>query len=334
MKKFPPILATTAMWVAGCCLVSGSAQAAQPQPAAGPHGDTDIETQLEAARMQLERAAKEVARLSMQVGNPLFEQAMTRNQRRRGSAIGVEIATEAGPDGARVLDVSPGGAAAEGGVRAGDVIAAINGTQIKGDDAGSQVVQLIDAAQPDSKLKVRVMRNGKPEDLVVVPRAVFGYEAYAHTYPWVPPYADAPGVPRAPVAPLVAGNRGRVADRTLMMGWPATAPIFSAVELANMQFAVLTPQLGRYFGTEKGVLVLRAPPGPDFKLQDGDVILSIDGREPTSAAHAMRILASYQPGEKIALRIMRDRKPVDLDVKLPDGQQVTRGAATGHLVTE
>ena len=32
-----------------------------------------------------------------------------------------------------------------------------------------------------------------------------------------------------------------------------------------------------------------------------EVILAIDGREPTSGSHATRILSSYQPGEKISL---------------------------------
>ena len=83
-----------------------------------------------------------------------------------------------------------------------------------------------------------------------------------------------------------------------------------------MELATLTPQLGRYFGTDKGVLVVRAP--KDFKLEDGDVILSIDGREPSSGSHATRILSSYQPGEKIAIKVMRQQKAVNLETTLPE----------------
>jgi len=53
--------------------------------------------------------------------------------------------------------------------------------------------------------------------------------------------------------------------------------------VAGMELATLTPQLGTYFGTDKGVLVLRAPKNATFNLQDGDVILSIDGRERRAA---------------------------------------------------
>jgi S1-C subfamily serine protease len=87
--------------------------------------------------------------------------------------------------------------------------------------------------------------------------------------------------------------------------------------ISGMQLATLTPQLGAYFGTGKGVLVLRAPRDAAFNLQDGDVILSIDGREPTSGSHATRILGSYQPGEKIKLELMRQHKKTGIDAVMP-----------------
>jgi len=93
-------------------------------------------------------------------------------------------------------------------------------------------------------------------------------------------------------------------------------PIFIHGPLGEMELVSLTPQLGKYFGTEKGVLVVRAP--KDFKLEDGDVILAIDGREPTSGSHATRILGSYQPGEKIAIKVMRQQKTVNVETTLPE----------------
>jgi S1-C subfamily serine protease len=81
----------------------------------------------------------------------------------------------------------------------------------------------------------------------------------------------------------------------------------------------LTPKLGRYFGTDKGVLVVRGPRNAEFKLEEGDVIVDIDGRVPQNGAHALRILRSYQPGEKVTLNVLRDRKPVKLAVTMPKG---------------
>ena len=72
---------------------------------------------------------------------------------------------------------------------------------------------------------------------------------------------------------------------------------------------------------------MRAPKGDVYKLQEGDVILTIDGREPSNGSHATRILRSYQPGEKLTLRIMRDRKPIDMEVTLPEDDRARRGAS-------
>ena len=66
-----------------------------------------------------------------------------------------------------------------------------------------------------------------------------------------------------------------------------------------MELASLTPKLGAYFGANEGVLVVKAPENDVFKLEDGDVIQSIDGRKPDDGGHAMRILRSYQSGEKL-----------------------------------
>jgi hypothetical protein len=92
--------------------------------------------------------------------------------------------------------------------------------------------------------------------------------------------------------------------------------------VAGLELATMTPGLGRYFGTDRGVLVVRAPRQGDWKLEDGDVILAIDGREPTSGAHATRILRSYQRGEALKLRVMRQRKSVELAVTVPEPERV------------
>jgi S1-C subfamily serine protease len=95
-------------------------------------------------------------------------------------------------------------------------------------------------------------------------------------------------------------------------------------EIAGMELATITPELGRYFGTDKGVLVVRAPDRTSFKLQDGDVIMAIGGREPKNGSHATRILRSYQPGEKIELKVMRQQKTTNLEVELPEDVKRTR----------
>jgi S1-C subfamily serine protease len=80
----------------------------------------------------------------------------------------------------------------------------------------------------------------------------------------------------------------------------------------------LNEGLGRYFGTDSGLLVISAPGNNDLEIEDGDVIKSIDDREPQSVGHAMRILGSYQAGEELELEIMRDKRRRTLKIRMPE----------------
>jgi S1-C subfamily serine protease len=86
----------------------------------------------------------------------------------------------------------------------------------------------------------------------------------------------------------------------------------------DMELVELNDGLGKYFGTDSGVLVVSAPSSDALQLEDGDVIRKIDGREPTSVRHAIRILNSYAPGESLELEIMRDKRSRTLKVEMPD----------------
>jgi S1-C subfamily serine protease len=281
---------------AGAADCAPAAAAADPPPAASTadqqagHADSeaDLEAQLEAARKQLEIAARQVAELSAQLGRPLIQRFMQFADEPGRAIIGVQLDEGAGGGrGAQVREVSPGGPAAEAGVRAGDVITAINGTEITGADAVGQVVALMRDVKPDTKVTVRVLRDGKPREFAIVTRPGPVY-FLAHRFAG----PDMEGFARLAPPELVRGPLG------------------------DMELVTLTPQLGRYFGSDKGVLVVRAPAG--LKLEDGDVILSVDGRQPLSGSHATRILASYQPGEKLTLRVIRMRKTIEVETTVPE----------------
>ena len=106
-----------------------------------------------------------------------------------------------------------------------------------------------------------------------------------------------------------------------MEGYPKQLELLS--ERFNMsgfgsgEFLELTPGLGRYFGTEEGLLVVHPPKDSNLKLEEGDVILDIDGRVPTNGSHALRILNSYRAGESLKLHIMRQQKRIELAVEMP-----------------
>jgi C-terminal processing protease CtpA/Prc len=306
-KRIPLLLALAALGAGNA--IAQDKPATDPKPAPGTKTDNaSLEARLDAARERLEAAAAEVGQLSAQLGESVAHRFMFSEPRR--SIIGVQLDPASGKDGVRVREVSPGGPAAEAGVRAGDVIVAINGTEVTGregkGEAAREVVSLVREMEPESKVKLRVMRDGKPKDIEVTARPMarryFDFRTAPGFDPPDPPDPPDPADPAFPAMPF-----------DFMQGWRGG--------LSGMELATLTPGLGSYFGVDKGVLVLRAPSDDRYKLKDGDVILSIDGREPTSGTHATRILRSYQPGEKLTLRIMRDRKAQNVEVALPERQQ-------------
>jgi len=284
------------LWPLGLVIWSGAALGAQAAHTEQARTDAEIEAQLSAARANLEQAARQVAELSAQLGREASEHAMGFHTGFQRSLIGLQLDTASGKDGARVAEVSPGGPAAEAGVRAGDVIVAVNGAPINGDQTARQLVERLREIPPDTKVHLGVKRAGKMQELDVTTRP--GYALNFAT-----PFGSGNvRIPPGMIEPLPDIEYFRTLSD----------------EVAGMELATLTPTLGEYFGTHQGVLVVRAPASGAFHLQDGDVILAIDGREPRNGSHATRILRSYQPGEKFALHIIRQRKPLTLDVTMPE----------------
>lgn len=258
--------------------------------------------QLEEARERLDKAAREVAELSGKLG------AQVRNEIRiidngepRRAVLGVQIDDDPSKQGARVISVSPGGPAAEAGLRDRDIIIAVDGEALSGSGADRALVERMRKVKPDQKVKVRVLRDGKKHDYVVVARPMGTVDrVFAFAGPEAGTFGVASGM--GPGArPLVHQFRGF---------WPG--------EFAGLELASITPKLGAYFGVDNGVLVVSAPKDGAFKLEDGDVLQAIDGRKPDDGPHALRILRSYRAGEKLNLSVLRQRKPVTLAVTMPE----------------
>lgn len=261
--------------------------------------ERDLQERLREAQERMNQAASEVAAIAAQRAAEAMESVppFIDAQMPRRTVIGVDLDPQS-KDGARVLDVSPGGPAEQAGIRAGDVITMVNGKPVEGEGnpgAASRIVsRALRGLGPDTKVKVRVVRDGKPKDFEVVARSM------ANTFVFRgPQWQDGGGVQVNPFNfnyQFFGGGN----------------------DLAGLEVTTLTPQLGRYFGASKGVLVLRAPKSEVYKLQDGDVIVSIDGREPENGSHITRILSSYRPGEELTLRVVRDHKSQDIKVTVPE----------------
>src|SRR5439155_6359849 len=103
-------------------------------------------------------------------------------------------------------------------------------------------------------------------------------------------------------ATLVAEDLGWMPNVTVMPRMPEMPDMqhfeFSfGMPWGDLELVSLNPDLGEYFGTKEGVLVVKAPADSSLPLKSGDVILKIGDRTPSSPSHAMRILRSYEAGE-------------------------------------
>jgi S1-C subfamily serine protease len=274
------------------------AQRAQAQAgqAEAQRDQADLQRELQKAREQLQEAAREVARLSAQLVNPVVKDVTRqfRFQQHRG-VLGLVI--EDTELGARVTGVTPNGAGAEAGIAVGDTIVAMDGAELAAPPpAGAKrslptqlLFAQLDNVKPGDEVELRILRNGDYRTVKVKAR-----EPRFNVFVNPPDFGNLPNLPNV---------------------WPNA--FWRQNVWADLQLATLSPGLGDYFGTNEGLLVVRAPKNPAVALKDGDVILEIGGRKPTSPEHAMRILASFEPGETLRISVMRHQKRETLEGKVP-----------------
>ncbi len=261
---------------------------------------------LKAAEARMAEAARQIAELASERLPRVFE-IERRFEFSNKPRIGVTIDGDDkdGPvEGVKIEGVTPGSAADDAGLRAGDIITAVNDESLSAAtsaDANKRLLDFMQGVEEGDELTVEYLRNGNVGSVEVAPRVM-----EMHAFSWTPGDHDIhiPGVSIAPHA---------VERFKMQFGFPWAGSSWGSMELIE-----LNEGLGRYFGTDTGLLVVSAPKSDALELQDGDVIQSIDGREPKDIRHAMRILSSYKSGEKLKLGIMRDKKKRTLNVEIPE----------------
>jgi type II secretory pathway component PulC len=271
------------------------------------------ERKLEDARRRLDAAAREVAELTMTMSEtavPSIRHFVSGGVPR--AMLGINFGPRGGEeskDGVKIASVSPGGAAESAGLKAGDVLLAIGDKQLKAQSdlsAREVLLQAMSEVKPGDKVKLRYRRDKKEATATVT--------------------AEAPMMDRMWTRPF-AGVRGMAAPGIPAMPFPQPLALMRVVGVfGSAELVPLTPKLGQYFGTEKGLLVVRAPADSRLKLEEGDVIVDIDGRTPTSPTHAFRILGSYQAGEQLKLGVLRMKKRMTFDVTIPEDPEATAAA--------
>lgn len=321
-----PIRTSTLLGAAIALALAGGLAAAQTAPKArtvakvdtrsDAKSDPALEAELAAARRDLDRAARRVAELSRELGREDDGKVRIVERRVGGKpVIGVLLA----PDpqaGVRITGVTPDSGAAKAGLKAGDRIVSVGNTQVLGSTGELRVDntrKLLADLEAGKAVRIGYVRDGRAATATVTPSKdvdIF----------WVgTPGEGMQRVQRIRVpgmAPDVHEEIIRI-PRGDCKGKDCKFPAFAeAFRWNGLNLASMDPQLGRYFGTDRGVLVLSA--GPELAgLQAGDVIQKIDGRAVGSPREAMEALRAKPENATALVEYLRDRKVASTRVTVP-----------------
>lgn len=285
---------------------------AGPAAWAGPADDQAARVELDRARQEvakarteLQKATRELARSMAKVerDNPRAQyfEYMTNPDR---AVLGVLIPDDVDNGearGVRLLAVTPGSGAEKAGLKAGDLLTAMNGHPLARDGKVS----------PQKRMRER-MRTLKAGDEVKVEYERDGRRrsAAVRTQPPEPELAMAP-------LPML---QEWIQDEEFGKFAPLAALSmfqFRGAAIRGLELAKLDEDLGSYFKTQEGVLVVRAPKSSALNLKSGDVIQKIDGDAVSEPVTVLDKLRSRGAEQAVKIEVVRQGRKQEIQGKIP-----------------
>lgn len=317
---------------------AGAIDAAPPAAAAAPprvHRYYFVSRDNAAAPRQVAQAYPRHRTELGALPDPVTKPTLIRDDR-RGPQLGVILAPDA-KAGVRIVAVTPDSAAAKAGLRSGDSLLGVGDKTIAGADGSARLANaraLLGVLEPGKPVRIRYQRDGKPASLTATPQLgervmVFenddGSQFVTNGELVVRRLRDggsdvsADSIEYIPAEPMMAPRMHSEIIRLNAdcKNKPCPLPSISeALRWNGLNLASVDAKLGRYFGAERGVLVLSA--GPELKgLEAGDVIQSIDGRQVDSPREAMVALRGKPDGGQVEVAYLRDRAKAKSTIKVP-----------------
>lgn len=313
----------------------GTASAAEPLPSA-PAGAAGQAPTTEAARAelaelrtQMRELSTRMAKLSTELGDAgprAYALRYLGNPDR--ALLGVVLAAD--PKGARISAVTPDSPAARAGLRDGDVIVAIDGHRLANAKNPEEALRTTRERLGDLKdgqdVRIDWERGAKAQPMLHVKAS----RRTAYTWPRI--MAGAPGSV-VELEQLDAGTRASV-DQALAIARSvdtdriradvdhslrqARVAMHRAMPWRGLNLVPLNADLGRYFGTARGTLVVSVEASAGSGLRGGDVITEVAGEKVADPGEVMRALRDHAPGENVPVKVLRERKAVALTIRTPE----------------
>src|SRR2546429_9988252 len=219
-----------------------------------------------------------------------FSFSFSDNRGRIGVVVRTDASAESDKVGAKIEGVTPGSPAEKAGLKVGDIITKFAGTSLGGIKAededesgpGRKLVTLAHKLEPGDTVRIEYRRGSDTKQATLVAEDLDG------------------GVRMEMPGPMVAMPHMPGMDFEWSFGEP----------WGDLELVSLNPDLGDYFGSKDGILVVKAPADSTLPLKGGDVILSIGGGEAASPPHTMRIPRAEEPGGAGAVGILRQEERV------------------------
>lgn len=292
--------------------------------------------ELDSARAELQRAARRMAELSR-----ADEMAAMRQRIERRPMLGVLLAPDS-RTGVRVTGVTPDSGAARVGLRSGDQLLKINGKAITGATPGQRLEHAraaLSGLEMDVPVEVEFQRDGRQQGVAVMPQAgrpvlVFtddGSTDERGTRIVLSPDGDGVATidnfnfgafdfkpAELAITPEIQRELMRVRELTdCTEGKDCLMPrLAEAYRWSGLNLSSVDAQLGRYFGTDRGVLVLST--GRELEgLQAGDVIRRIEGKEVGTPRDVMEALRGKPVDSSVSVEYLRDRRSTTSAIRIP-----------------
>jgi S1-C subfamily serine protease len=212
-------------------------------------------------------------------------------------------------NGLVVREVVPGSPADASGIRRGDLL-----LKVAGEEIGEvwDFLRFVRSVNIGENLKFQVSRGGSISTVPVqvAARADVPESSPSSLYLQFAPGASDSGAPQIELSEVQ--TIGRVNGQVSAMVAPPRLGFVGDD---------LTPQLGNYFGVEggRGVLIISVAPGSLAErhgMKAGDVIVALNEDPALNQLNFLRVIERHAGDVSWSLRLMRERKPVEVKITL------------------